>query len=52
MKGKVPDSTPAADQPMPLSRLDTATATPNAPVSAAVSASPSARRENMRTRAV
>ena len=32
MNGKVPDSTPAADQPMPLSRLETATARPNAPV--------------------
>src|ERR1700682_287980 len=39
MNGKVPDSTPAADQPMPLSRLDTTTAAPNAPVSSAVPAS-------------
>src|SRR3979411_856496 len=37
--GKVPASTPAADQPMPLSRLETTTATPNAPVSSAVPAS-------------
>src|SRR5260370_23776364 len=41
--GNVPDSTPPADQPMPLSRLDTATAAPNAPVSRAVAVS-SARR--------
>src|SRR5690349_20991893 len=47
MKGKVPDSTPAVDQPMPLSRLCTMTAIPNAPVIAAVSAS-RARRENIR----
>src|SRR6478609_7256160 len=46
MKGNVPDSTPADDQPMPLSRLCTTIAIPNAPVIAAVSAS-SARRENM-----
>src|SRR3954471_6669324 len=37
--GKVPASTPAADQPMPLSRLDTTTATPNMPVKSAVPAS-------------
>src|SRR3954468_8433527 len=37
--GKVPASTPAADQPMPLSRLETTTATPNAPVNSAVPAS-------------
>src|ERR1700716_3479391 len=37
--GKVPTSTPAADQPMPLSRLETTTATPNAPVRRAVPAS-------------
>src|SRR6267143_2672796 len=39
MNGKVPDSTPAADQPIPLSRLETTTAAPNAPVSNAVPAS-------------
>src|SRR4051812_34596893 len=39
MNGKVPDSTPAADQPMPLSRLETTTAAPNAPVMSAVAAS-------------
>src|SRR5882757_2175461 len=39
MNGKVPDSTPAADQPMPLSRLETATAAPNVPVMSAVAAS-------------
>src|ERR1700710_1437297 len=37
--GKVPASTPATDQPMPLSRLETTTATPNAPVRSAVPAS-------------
>src|SRR6476646_9265631 len=46
MKGKVPESTPAEDQPMPLSRLCTTMAIPKAPVIAAVSAS-SARRENI-----
>jgi len=35
MNGKVPDSTPAADQPIPLSRLETTTAAPNAPVMSA-----------------
>src|SRR3954470_6669765 len=39
MNGKVPDSTPADDQPMPLSRLETTTAAPNAPVMSAVAAS-------------
>src|SRR5712664_2091764 len=39
MNGKVPDSTPAADQPIPLSRLETTTAAPNAPVISAVAAS-------------
>src|SRR6476659_9865839 len=39
MNGKVPDSTPAADQPMPLSMLETTTAAPNAPVMSAVVAS-------------
>src|SRR3954453_20168946 len=39
MNGKVPASTPAADQPMPLSRLETTTAAPNAPVSSAVAVS-------------
>src|SRR3984893_13523583 len=39
MNGKVPASTPAADQPMPLSRLETTTAAPNAPVTNAVPAS-------------
>ena len=34
--GKVPVSTPALDQPMPFSTLETATARPKAPVSAAV----------------
>src|SRR5258705_5471519 len=37
--GKVPASTPAADQPMPLSRLETTTAAPNAPVMSPVAAS-------------
>src|SRR4051794_27132331 len=39
MNGKVPDWTPAADQPMPLSRLETTTAAPNAPVISAVAVS-------------
>src|ERR1700716_1160716 len=39
INGKVPDSTPADDQPMPLSRLETTTAAPNAPVMSAVAAS-------------
>src|SRR5438445_6091079 len=39
MNGKVPDSTPAADQPIPLSKLETTTAAPNAPVISAVAAS-------------
>src|SRR5436305_11058266 len=39
MNGKVPASTPAADQPMPLSRLEMTTAAPNAPVSSAVTVS-------------
>src|SRR5713226_2825900 len=39
MNGKVPDSTPAADQPIPLSRLETTTAAPNAPVMSAVAVS-------------
>src|SRR5689334_12979698 len=39
MNGKVPASTPAADQPMPLSRLETTTAAPNAPVRIAVAVS-------------
>src|SRR5712671_4959531 len=39
MNGKVPDSTATADQPMPLSRLETTTAAPNAPVMSAVAAS-------------
>jgi hypothetical protein len=34
--GNVPESTPAVDQPMPLSMLDMATARPKLPVSAAV----------------
>src|SRR5688572_25862675 len=38
-KGKVPASTPELDQPISLSRLETATATPKAPVSAAVALS-------------
>src|ERR1700748_837493 len=33
---KVPASTPSEDHPMPLSKLETATARPNAPVSEAV----------------
>src|SRR6202165_3177048 len=36
---KVPASTPAADQPMPLSRLEMTTAAPNAPVRSAVAVS-------------
>src|SRR4051812_11075558 len=44
--GNVPASTPALDQPMPLSRLWTTTATPKLPVSTAV-ASSRARREIM-----
>src|SRR3981189_2395207 len=39
MNGKVPDSTPAADQPIPVSRLETTTAAPDAPVMSAVVAS-------------
>src|SRR4029453_17482590 len=39
INGKVPDSTPAVDQPIPLSRLETTTAAPNAPVISAVAAS-------------
>src|SRR5580698_10588605 len=39
MNGKVPASTPAADQPMPLSRLEMATAAPKTPVINAVPAS-------------
>ena len=39
MNGKVPASTPAADQPMPLSRLEMTTAAPNAPVRNAVAVS-------------
>src|SRR3954470_24650794 len=39
MNGKVPASTPAADQPIPLSRLETTTGAPNAPVRSAVPAS-------------
>src|ERR1700736_3297003 len=39
MNGKVPASTPAADHPIPLSRLETTTAAPNAPVRSAVAAS-------------
>src|SRR5947209_708220 len=39
MNGKVPASTPAADQPTPLSRLEMTTAAPNAPVSSAVTVS-------------
>src|SRR5260370_9627081 len=39
MNGKVPASTPAADQPIPLSMLETTTAAPNAPVTNAVPAS-------------
>src|SRR6266496_3591020 len=42
--GNVPASTPALDQPMPLSMLETTTVTPKLPVSAAV-ASSSVRRE-------
>src|SRR4051794_17175631 len=44
--GKVPDSTPPLDQPIPLSRLDRTTAAPKAPVIAAVSVS-RARRDSM-----
>src|SRR6201997_5942552 len=36
LKGKVPASTPSEDQPMPLSKLEIATARPNTPVSDAV----------------
>ncbi len=46
MNGNVPDSIPADDQPMPLSRLETATVTPNAPVRTAVATS-SERRESI-----
>src|ERR1700682_1458992 len=42
--GNVPASTPARDQPMPLSMLETTTATPKIPVRAAVNIS-SARRD-------
>src|SRR5262245_40036049 len=44
--GNVPASTPALDQPMPLSRLATTTATPKPPVRIAVARS-RARREIM-----
>src|SRR6185437_6595450 len=44
MNGNVPASTPSEDQPMPLSRLEIATARPKAPVRSAVRIS-SARRE-------
>src|SRR5918999_5696637 len=43
-KGNVPASTPALDQPMPLSMLETTTTTPKIPVSAAAAIS-SARRD-------
>ena len=46
MNGNVPDSTPALDQPMPLSRLETTTAAPNTPVSAAVAVSSVRRRDH------
>src|SRR4051812_46320209 len=39
LNGNVPASTPAADQPMPLFRLETTTAAPNAPVRIAVAVS-------------
>src|SRR6202171_2474774 len=39
MNGNVPASTPAADQAIPLSRLETTTAAPNAPVRSAVAVS-------------
>src|SRR5579884_3542850 len=39
MKGKVPGSTPSAPQPIPLSRLETMTATPKLPVRIAVTVS-------------
>src|ERR1700737_1653306 len=39
MNGKVPASTPALDQPMPLSKLEIKTAAPNAPVLPAVAVS-------------
>src|ERR1700688_4984373 len=42
-KGNVPESTPAVDQPMPLSTLETATARPKLPVSAAVETSSTRR---------
>src|SRR3954469_1467823 len=44
--GNVPASTPALDQPIPLSRLETTTATPKLPVRTAV-ASSRARRDIM-----
>src|SRR4051794_26858777 len=46
-KGNVPASTPALDQPIPLSRLETTTATPKLPVRIAV-ASSRARRDIIR----
>src|SRR3954449_6906339 len=45
--GNVPESTPALDQPMPLSRLWTTTATPKPPVRTPV-ASSRARRDIMK----
>ena len=46
MNGKVPASTPAADQPMPLSRLEMTTAAPNAPVIKAVAGFQTASRDH------
>src|SRR4051812_14171472 len=39
MNGNVPASTPALDQPIPFSMLETTTVAPNAPVRVAVAAS-------------
>src|SRR3569833_154539 len=46
MNEKIPASTPAKDQPMPLSRLEATTAAPNAPVRIAVAVS-KVRRETI-----
>src|SRR6266851_4453759 len=49
MNGKVPASTPEADQPIPLPKLETTTAAPNAPVRRAVAVSRLRRETIIRT---
>src|ERR1700738_2835932 len=49
MNGKVPASTPAADQPIPLPKLETTTAAPNPPVRSAVAVSRLRRETIVRT---